>query len=233
MMNNKWVRTAVAAAILAGSGTAMAEVSGNVTVVSDYVFDGISQTDNGPALQGGVDWASEFGLYAGFWGSTVDYDSDSDVETDWFVGFGFGGESVAFDVGVVFYKYLPTGDDIDYNEIYAGVTFAENTTLKYWHARDYIGVGESSGRFKITHDIALNDDWSIGLEYTRGLYKDAVGEDYNHYRIGVATSIGIFDFDLSYHKTDADFSVWELVDEDSVSKDGNLVLSIGTSFGGE
>ena len=232
MMNKHWVRTAVAAAMLAGSGAAMAEVTGNVAVVSDYLFDGITQTQNDPAVQGGVDWAMESGLYLGAWASNVDFDTESDVETDWYVGYGFGDENVSFDFGYVMYMYLPDDDDADYDEIYFGVTFAENTTLKYWHARDYFNLGESSGRFKITHDVALNDNWSLGLEFTRGLYDDAVGEDYNHYRIGVGTSVGIFDFDLSYHKTNADYETWALADEDAVSADGNIVLTISTSFGG-
>ncbi|HEX4911055.1 MAG TPA: TorF family putative porin, partial [Permianibacter sp.] len=137
MMNKHWVRTAVAAAMLAGSGAAMAEVTGNVAVVSDYLFDGITQTQNDPAVQGGVDWAMESGLYLGAWASNVDFDTESDVETDWYVGYGFGDENVSFDFGYVMYMYLPDDDDADYDEIYFGVTFAENTTLKYWHARDY------------------------------------------------------------------------------------------------
>lgn len=254
MINNNWVRTAIAAAILAGSGSVMAEVSGNVAVVSDYLFDGVSQTDNGPALQGGVDWSHESGLYAGAWASTVDFGdgTDSNAETDWFVGYGGGSESVAFDVGAVLYKYLPSGDDIDYDEIYFGLTFAENTTIKYWYARDYVNSDTKASRFKITHNIALSDDWTLGLEYTRtdiSEYYDAgiealeldlgqaidAGDDgvIQHFRVGVATEINGFGIDLSYHMTDQDEDDLDFlgIDEDMYSTGGNIVLSVSYGFG--
>ncbi|NQD38848.1 hypothetical protein HPT27_17665 [Permianibacter sp. IMCC34836] len=229
MINKNWVRTAVAAAILAGSGSVMAEVTGNVAVVSDYVFDGISQTDNGPALQGGVDWSAESGLYAGAWASTVDFGegSDSNLETDWYVGYGFGSDDVAFDVGVVFYKYLPSGDDIDYNEIYFGVTFAENLTLKYWYADDVINSGLSNSRIKATYSAAINDDWSIPLEFT--VNDPEEGDSYNHYKVGVATTLGSINAELSYQKTDIDD---EGDDDfaDIVYSDGGFVLSLSMDF---
>jgi uncharacterized protein (TIGR02001 family) len=51
--------------------------SANVSVVSEYFFRGLSQTDDAPALQGGFDYSVELAkpisLYAGVWGSNVDF----------------------------------------------------------------------------------------------------------------------------------------------------------------
>ncbi len=44
----------------------------NLGATSDYVFRGVSQSDNDPALQGGVDVAYGI-LYAGVWASLVDF----------------------------------------------------------------------------------------------------------------------------------------------------------------
>src|SRR5262245_8792596 len=55
--------------------------SANVALTSEYVFRGISQTDDSPAIQGGFDWSLEklgslpLGLYAGIWGSNVNFHS--------------------------------------------------------------------------------------------------------------------------------------------------------------
>ncbi|KRG78060.1 TorF family putative porin, partial [Stenotrophomonas pavanii] len=46
--------------------------SWNVTAVSDYLFRGVSQTDEKPTLQAGFTYTSPVGLYAGVWGSGVD-----------------------------------------------------------------------------------------------------------------------------------------------------------------
>src|SRR5271156_854598 len=46
-------------------------VSGNVTLASDYLVHGLTQTSHEPALQGGFDWAHPVGAYIGVWGSNV------------------------------------------------------------------------------------------------------------------------------------------------------------------
>jgi uncharacterized protein (TIGR02001 family) len=46
-------------------------VTGSVALVSDYRFRGVSQSDKGFALQGGVNVNHESGVYAGFWGSNL------------------------------------------------------------------------------------------------------------------------------------------------------------------
>ena len=69
-----------------------AETSGTLTLTSDYLFRGITQTNEKPALQGGIEWAHDSGFYAGAWGSSISWLSDSDpavsssVELDGFVG---------------------------------------------------------------------------------------------------------------------------------------------------
>lgn len=80
------------------------EISGYVTLATDYVYRGISQTSEGATAQGGFDITADSGLYAGIWGSNVSFDGS--VEIDYFVGFsnevfeGFG-----YDVGLIHYDY--------------------------------------------------------------------------------------------------------------------------------
>ena len=70
-------------ALTVGAGAAQAqtapEVAFNIGVVSDYVFRGASQTDEEPALQGGVD-VTVGSFYAGAWASTVDFGDNTDAE---------------------------------------------------------------------------------------------------------------------------------------------------------
>ena len=48
------------------------DVSANVSFASDYIWRGMTQSD-GPAIQGGFDFAAESGFYAGLWGSNVNF----------------------------------------------------------------------------------------------------------------------------------------------------------------
>ena len=50
--------------------------TGNVGLFSQYVFRGISQTNEKPAVQGGFDVAHKSGFYAGTWASNISWVSD-------------------------------------------------------------------------------------------------------------------------------------------------------------
>lgn len=104
-------------------------VSGNVAVVSDYRFRGVSLSGGDPAIQGGIDIAHDSGFYVGTWASSIDdggTDVFGDVELDLYAGWnGDIAEGVALDVGLLYYVY-PTNDGafdpVNYWEPYASVT---------------------------------------------------------------------------------------------------------------
>lgn len=64
-------------------------VTANVGIVSNYVFRGLTQTWQNPALQGGVDYAHADGWYAGLWGSSISNKQYAGgwAELDYYMGF--------------------------------------------------------------------------------------------------------------------------------------------------
>ena len=50
------------------------EFSGNVSIGTDYVYRGISQTGEEATIQGGFDWEADNGIYAGIWASNIEFD---------------------------------------------------------------------------------------------------------------------------------------------------------------
>lgn len=90
----------------------------NLGMYSDYIFRGNSYS-NGPALQGGVDWAHSSGFYLGTWFSNLDPDLYRDtgasvatskgnhLETDFYAGYAHTFEN-GFGVNVLgnYYAYL-------------------------------------------------------------------------------------------------------------------------------
>jgi uncharacterized protein (TIGR02001 family) len=87
-------------------------INGGATVVSDYRFRGISQTDKRAAVQGSVTLTHSSGVYASVWGSSVDdyvtASTQAHQEIDLIMGFKktFGGTTV--DVGALYYVYPKT-----------------------------------------------------------------------------------------------------------------------------
>ena len=56
---------------------AVAPLSFNLSLTSDYRYRGISQSRVKPALQGGADYAFANGFYIGSWASTINWIKDA------------------------------------------------------------------------------------------------------------------------------------------------------------
>lgn len=102
------------------------EISGNVAVVSDYRFRGVSLSGGDFALQGGIDVTHESGFYVGTWGSSIDSSGGfGELELDVYAGYSAEvAEGITVDGGLLYYIY-PTEDlgaDTDYFEPYASVS---------------------------------------------------------------------------------------------------------------
>jgi uncharacterized protein (TIGR02001 family) len=69
-----WINIALLTSIAltpspANSGLAEGELSYNAALVSKYLWRGFDLNDEGPALQGGLDYEHESGFYSGAWAS--------------------------------------------------------------------------------------------------------------------------------------------------------------------
>ena len=96
-------------------------ITANVTVVNDYRYRGMTQSNFKPAIQGGFDYAHESGFYIGNWNSSISWISDgypanggtrpigtsAPLEMDFYAGFKkeLIGEGFASDVGLLQYYY--------------------------------------------------------------------------------------------------------------------------------
>lgn len=86
-------------------------VTGSVALTTDYRLRGVSQSDEGMAIQGGLTVNHESGLYAGVWASNLagwGAFGGSNSELDVIAGYKFALEGGALDVGVTSYFY-PSG----------------------------------------------------------------------------------------------------------------------------
>jgi uncharacterized protein (TIGR02001 family) len=149
-----------AAALSLAALSAQAEVTGNVAVVSDYNWRGITQTSQDPALQAGIDYAHASGFYVGAWGSNVDFGNccDENVEVDLYTGFR-GGETVTWDVGLIYYFY-PGADDLDFPEIYVGLGW-EWLSGKISYSNDFGNYDESAFYYEANAAYELPANFGI------------------------------------------------------------------------
>lgn len=97
-------------------------ISGAATITSDYRFRGVSQTDEGLAVQGGITISHESGFYVGTWGSNLagwGTFGGTNMELDLIAGYKFGVGEGTLDTGLVWYMYPNGADTTDFAELYA------------------------------------------------------------------------------------------------------------------
>jgi len=100
-----------------------AQVDLNVGVASNYLFRGVTQTDDAAAVQGGIDYAADSGFYVGTWASNVDFDG-AGYEVDLYLGFATELDNgLGVDVGYLYYAYPDASSDIDFGEVYASLSY--------------------------------------------------------------------------------------------------------------
>ena len=123
----------ILALILAFTATsAFADVSGGVTLASDYFFRGVSQTQGESAVQWNLE-AEKNGVYGGTWGSTVDFGGEASIEYDFYGGYRWQNDAVGVDVGIIQYNYNNQIDSVE--EMY-GVLSYKIFSVGYWRDRD-------------------------------------------------------------------------------------------------
>ena len=236
-------KTLLAAALLAGSQAALAEISGNVTLTTDYRFRGYSQTTSDPAVQGGFDYSHESGFYAGIWGSNVEFAGS--LELDYYAGFsGDVTDGLGFDVGILYYDY-PGGDlggvDPGVPRFYDGLSgdvgpVSLSGTISY--SDDYFGESGTSFYYDLGASMDLPEEFSLAVHFGYQTIDDGEAppkgdgffssneDSYTDWSIGVSRSYMNLDFDMTYYDTNlgsSDCFGTEICDS-------TLVLTIGKSL---
>lgn len=161
----------------------------NLAVMSNYVFRGLTQTNERPAIQGGIDYTHASGAYVGTWLSSVSWFSDTNagssnsLEWDLYGGFRKTWENgLTTDLGYLRYEYpgsyraLPAGTvEPHTDEAYAALGW-KWINLKYSYAfSDLFGVEDSKGSdyLDLTVTVPLNDKFSIAAHAGQQSYTGA------------------------------------------------------------
>jgi len=146
-------------------------MSGNVALVSDYRFRGVSQSDEDMAIQGGLTVAHESGVYAGVWGSNLagwGTFGGANMELDLVAGYKLPIGSATLDLGLTWYMYPGGADKTDFAELYAkasgtlgpvtalvGVAYApQQEALGNWSATPESAAGDKEDNLYLWGDVS-------------------------------------------------------------------------------
>ena len=232
----------------AGVTVAQAEVTGNLGLTSDYRFRGISQSQNAPAVQGGVDYNHSSGFYIGNWNSSVSsqlYPSGSGVESDLYAGWKKDiYKGLTLDVGSYNYFYpraktTGTGSNFDTYEAFVGLGYGP-VSAKYSRTlgNGYFGTANAQGTQYYQADVAYPLPIK-GLEKVSFLahaghtnVANSSTLDYTDYNVGLGYDLQGWQFAAKYYTNTSmtsSFQTANTVSGQKLYKNAG-VLSVSKSF---
>lgn len=189
-MQKTLIAAALASALAVPAFSAHAEepasphtFTGNVGLFSQYVFRGISQTNEDIALQGGFDYSHASGFYVGTWASNISWLTDapagvdpayssSSMEIDVYGGYKFAvTEDIGMDVGIL--QYIYPGDrnpgitKADTTEVYVAASWKFLSAKYSYSLGDTFGVNNADGTWylDLQANYPITDALTLNLHY--------------------------------------------------------------------
>ena len=195
------------------------ELTANAGITNNYIWRGLTQTQNQPGVSGGLDFAFENGLYIGTWVSNVNYAPNDAFSYENDIYFGYSGKvkNLGFDLGYLYYNY-DNAANFDFGEIFgelsiAGFSFGgyvlANTEANESRSEDF-GFGEAYYAY-LNYAIDIKD----GLEL--GLHIGHHNGDFNEVFNGVAGNY--IDYNISLAKSGFSFMITNTNLEDPMGQD--------------
>lgn len=198
-------------------------INGGATVVSDYRFRGISQTDRRFAVQGSLTLGHSSGFYATVWGSSIDdyVAAGSDQEIDLVFGWKRTWGNTTVDVGVLYYYYPNSSQFIanynsDFIEPYASVSHVVGpVTLKasaaYAPSQSALSIGMGSeDNLYVAGDVSasLGSGFSVSghVGHSFGPSYLTIGDGYTDWNAGISYTTGPLTLGVQYVDTDGTFT---------------------------
>lgn len=183
-INKALLAVAVAGTLGMGSVSAVAAgPSGNVSIVSNYVWRGDSQTGDNPAVQGGLDWEKDKASF-GVWGSAVTGGSELDV----YGSYNFGPVTV----GAIYY-YYPGQTGLDFYEVNVGGDVGPVSLMA-----SYNPDSAAASSYYIEAGYSFELSKGVSLDLHAGQAENLTAD----FSIGVSTSAAGLDIGATYASKD-------------------------------
>lgn len=216
--------------------------SANVALTTEYYFRGISQSDDKPALQGGMDYEVDLAktgvaLYLGLWGSNVDFNdgnAGANLELDLYGGLRgkIADTPVSWDFGVIYYAYPGADSNLNYDfvELAASLGYdfgVASVTASINYSPDYTTGSGTAYYPKLAVDVPVPmiKGLSLGayVAYQNIDREDTFGtRDYYEWNLSATYNVVGFDLSVAYSDTD--------ISGDVDGKTSAVIFTIARSF---
>jgi uncharacterized protein (TIGR02001 family) len=188
------------------------DLSGTVSLTSDYFWRGYSKSNGKPSLQVNAEYVANGGFYGGLWAASIDFNEPADSgrsQVEWlpYVGYSFNSDNDwVIDFQLVRYIY---DDDLfnrksDYSEFYGFLHYRDVWTMEISVADDTYNLDATSAniQFNGRYPLTPKSQVAAGMGYYHAI--DFLDYDYLYWNLGYTYNYSRnFSVDARY------FSTWQ------------------------
>ena len=184
---------------------AASELSGIVTLTTEYIYRGQSKSDRNPALQAGIDYEHDSGFFGGAWASTVDLPNPTgrrDAELNVYAGYHFESESpVSASVSLVHYTYPgQTGVvDYDYTEAIIVAAWKERYSVEFGYTDDLYGFDVPGRHAELRGDWPWIGGWVVSAGAGYNDIEETTTSSYWYWDLGASARFSRLTVDLRWY----------------------------------
>lgn len=185
--------------------TAAADLSGAVTLTSEYIYRGQAVSNHDPAISIGIDYEHDSGFFGGIWASSIELTNrfgSRDTELDYYVGYRFEpARPLAVSISAIRYTYPGQRGSFDYAHVegFVSATLYERYSIEFAYTDDLYGMGEPARHWGARAEWPAADFWivsgGLGLADLTAINTDR----YSYWDLGLSTRWSSITVDIRWH----------------------------------
>lgn len=132
-MRSIGLKTLMGAALLSAAmvtpafaGSILDGLSGTADFTTNYLFRGITNNNDDPTAQAGLNYDLGSGFSVGTWTSAIDFGTSGHLEVDWFGNYTTTIDAVDVTLGAIYYTYPMSNSSLNYDYFEGSVTLSHD-----------------------------------------------------------------------------------------------------------
>ena len=224
-------RHLIALLALCWSGGAIAQISAQVSLASDYIYRGVTLTDNRPTAMVELNYDSPNGWFASGLATETRFFGERHYEPEYVVDAGYAhalAAGLTWEAGAS-YSVFSKATFWNYSEAFVGV-LGEHWNARLYYSPDYFGRGRRTWYAQFDYAQPLVEHWNL-IGHV-GSFKSSGGEEDPHGHtfdasLGIAAKFGSASFELKRSIADHDNYLYPLA---PTTRRDNWIVSVAYSY---
>jgi uncharacterized protein (TIGR02001 family) len=178
---------------------------GFVTLSSNYVLNGLTQTYDGPSARVSLDFEHESGFFAGGSLANVGYEAEEqfrtprDTQINVYAGYVWRRDQWMTNLTLSRYRYPGIERDYDYTQATANVSFRERYFIAVSRASEFLSIYDNADIYRAGVALPWLGGLEVGVNAGRLKSRGFLDASYTFWDVGLSRPLGRFALDLRYH----------------------------------